>query len=70
MDNESTARLKFDTRMVRRRGWVEPEELEQELASLPDVSDKVHQPDEDASSEPGGAPAAGSGGSEGGTTFG
>ena len=41
MDNESTSRLKFDRRLATRRGWVEPEELEQELASLPDAADKI-----------------------------
>lgn len=70
MDNESTARLKFDTRMVRRRGWVEPEELEQELASLPDVSDKILRKEEDSARETSNAPAGDFGGSEGGTTFG
>ena len=33
--------LKFDRRLLRRRGWVDPEELEKELADLPDVSHKA-----------------------------
>ena len=41
MDNEAAARLKFDRRLAQRRNWVEAEELENELASLPDCADKV-----------------------------
>jgi hypothetical protein len=33
--------LKFDRRLLRRRGWVDPEELEKEFADLPDVSHKA-----------------------------
>ena len=58
MDNESTARLKFDRRLANRRGWVEPEELEQELASLPDSADKIHDPDEEPEPKPAPEPAA------------
>jgi hypothetical protein len=35
-------RLRFDRRLSRRQGWVAPDELEQELNSLPDVADKVY----------------------------
>jgi hypothetical protein len=72
MDNESTARLKFDRRLATRRGWVEPDELEQELASLPDAADKMvplGEPGEGAretSADPAAPPAAGVG-PEGGT---
>jgi hypothetical protein len=64
MDNESTARLKFDRRLATRRGWVEPDELEQELASLPDAADKMVALDDaaEASQETSAGPAA-----EGGT---
>jgi hypothetical protein len=65
MDNEATARLKFDRRLASRRGWVEPEELEQELASLPDASDKIQEVGEEPQAKP--APEPGSGtGSDGG----
>jgi len=53
MDKESIAALKFDVRMARRREWVDPEELEQELASLPDCADKIQEPTDDSA-----APAA------------
>lgn len=39
--------LKLDRRLLRRRGWIDPAELERELEALPDVSDKVQPPDAD-----------------------
>lgn len=42
-----TRKLKFDRRLQRRRGWVDPEELEKELADLPDVSHKAQPRGED-----------------------
>jgi len=54
MAYDYTRNLKFDRRLLRRRGWVDPGELEKELADLPDVSDKA-QPqggDEESSPEP------------------
>lgn len=41
MAYDHTHKLKFDRRLLRRRGWVDPGELEKELADLPDVSHKV-----------------------------
>jgi hypothetical protein len=41
MDRESTRRLRMDRRLIRRRGWLPAEELERELAALPDVSHKI-----------------------------
>ena len=41
MDRESTRRLRLDRRLIRRRGWLSEEELERELAALPDVSHKI-----------------------------
>ena len=66
MDNESTSRLKFDKRLANRRGWVEPAEFEQELASLPDVADKI-LPVSDEPPAQAKAPVAPETGSEGGT---
>jgi len=45
MDRRSTARLKLDRRLIRRRGWISKEELERELADLPDVSTKIADPE-------------------------
>ena len=36
-----TRKLKFDRRLLRRRGWVDPEELEKERSDLPDVFHKT-----------------------------
>jgi len=55
MDNEAAARLKFDRRLAQRRNWVELEELENELASLPDSADKIDDGEAPAGGE---APAA------------
>ncbi len=41
MAYDHTRKLRFDRRLLRRRGWVDPKELEKELADLPDVSHKV-----------------------------
>jgi hypothetical protein len=41
MAHDSNRNLKFDRRLLRRRGWVDPKELEKELADLPDVSHKA-----------------------------
>jgi len=54
MTYDYTRKLKLDRRLLRRRGWVDPKELEKELADLPDVSHKA-QPlgeDEAPSQEP------------------
>ncbi len=45
MDRKSMTQLKFDRRLVHRRGWINKEELTSELAALPDVADKI-APDE------------------------
>ena len=41
MDRESMRRLRLDRRLIRRQGWLSEEELERELAALPDVSHKI-----------------------------
>ena len=41
MDRESMRRLRLDRRLIRRRGWVSKDELEREMAALPDVSHKI-----------------------------
>lgn len=45
MDRRSTAKLKLDRRLIRRRGWISKEDLERELAALPDVSAKMADPE-------------------------
>ncbi|MBW2267585.1 MAG: hypothetical protein JRH16_03335 [Deltaproteobacteria bacterium] len=41
MDLESMKQFELDVRMLRRRGWIEQDELEKRLAELPDVADKA-----------------------------
>ena len=45
MDRRSTQKLRLDRRLIRRRGWISQEELERELAALPDVSAKIAEPE-------------------------
>ena len=47
MENRAQRLLRLDRRLLDRRGWISREELERELAALPDVSDKI-QPEESA----------------------
>lgn len=54
--SDSARNLRFDRRLARRRDWITPEELEQELSDLPDVSAKI-QPPEDEPNEAAAAPA-------------
>jgi len=44
--SDASRGLKFDRRLTRRRGWVDPEELRRYLDALPDVSDKIRTPEE------------------------
>jgi len=41
MDHESMKKLRFDRRLIQRRGWVSAKELKKVLETLPDVSDKL-----------------------------
>jgi hypothetical protein len=41
MVHDSMRNLRLDKRLLRRRGWVAPEELGKELEGLPDVSAKA-----------------------------
>ena len=41
MERESLRRLRLDRRLIQRPGWLPKEELERELAALPDVSHKI-----------------------------
>lgn len=48
MVHDHLSHLKLDRRMLRRRGWVTPGELEKQLKALPDVADKAKSPEEEA----------------------
>jgi hypothetical protein len=41
MNRDSIQKLRLDRRLIRRSGWISQQELERELAALPDVSAKL-----------------------------
>ena len=45
MDQESLRKLRFDRRLIGRRGWVSEQQLQKDLEALPDVSDKQMPPE-------------------------
>ena len=49
--SDSARNLRLDRRLARRRGWINPQELERELSELPDVSDKIQPPEADSQEE-------------------
>lgn len=51
MNLEAERKLKFDRRMQGRPGWASEDEVQAELASLPDCADKIADEDEEAGSE-------------------
>jgi len=51
MNNESIDKLRVDSRLHRRRGWISDADLQRELDSLPDVSDKIFQETESEPSD-------------------
>ena len=57
MDNRSKDLMRMDRRLLERPGWITPEELERELAELPDVSDKIDTRESDPSGEESGTSA-------------
>jgi hypothetical protein len=61
MDRKSLERLRLDRRLITRAGWIAPEELERELAALPDVAHKAAPPSEpqEQGTGPGAAPEQG-----------
>jgi hypothetical protein len=59
MNRDSMKALRFDRRMLQRRGWISQEELEQQLSSLPDAADKVKAGEDEPSAPAPDAPAGG-----------
>jgi hypothetical protein len=59
MDRDSLEKLRLDRRLIRRRGWIAPDDLDREIDSLPDVahkiapSEKAESTDSPSSDEPG-----------------
>jgi hypothetical protein len=56
MPHESLRSHALDRRLIRRRGWITPVELEKQLANLPDVADRIAEP-EDVEDAGGGSPS-------------
>jgi uncharacterized protein YidB (DUF937 family) len=44
MDQETMRNLRLDRRLLGRRAWISEQELAEELAALPDASDKIAPP--------------------------
>jgi hypothetical protein len=57
MIDPALRKLRLDRRLMDRRGWIAPQELEHELAALPDVSAKI-APSEDTGAAASEGPAA------------
>ena len=51
MDHETMKKFQFDRRLIRRRGWIQPDVLERELESLPDVAEKAAPMEDEAPAE-------------------
>lgn len=58
MDPKAMENLRLDRRLATRRDWIKPEDLEKELAALPDVSDKVQQGDAESEADSEATPEA------------
>jgi hypothetical protein len=51
MIDPALRKLRLDRRMLDRRSWIAPKDLERELAALPDVSAKIAPVEEPAAAE-------------------
>jgi len=60
MKLESERKLKYDSRLRSRRGWISDEELQAELDQLPDAADNVYVPEDEGETPraPAGEPPA------------
>ena len=47
MDGRSIQKLRLEKRLIRRRNWIAPKDLEKALNELPDVSHKIAEVDSD-----------------------
>lgn len=53
MVHEHLRSLRLDRRVLRRRNWISPAELQNELAGLPDATTKIEEPAAEPSGEAG-----------------
>jgi hypothetical protein len=49
MVHKSLESLQLDRRLLKRRGWIPPEDLDQRLSQLPDVADKIDRSEDEGS---------------------
>ena len=59
MNRDSMNALRLDRRLLRRRGWLTAEELEEQLAALPDAAEKAQAVDVNTEAAAPEAPASG-----------
>lgn len=52
MNQKDRAALRLDRRLASRRGWIQDGELDAEFSKLPDVSDKIAPPEDEAPPAP------------------
>lgn len=50
MTAKTTEHLKLDRRLLKRRGWIDEEELQRALNELPDAAEKIHREEDGAGS--------------------
>ena len=47
MDRKSTEKLRLDRRLIGRKNWITPKELEREIQAIPDMSHKIAEVEEE-----------------------
>jgi len=58
MDRKSIEKLRLDRRLIGRKNWISPKEVEREIQALPDVSNKIAEAEEKANPADEGSPVA------------
>jgi hypothetical protein len=56
--HDSLRNLRLDRRLLNRRDWLSPEELQREFSALPDVSDKIAPPEPELEEQASAPPTA------------
>lgn len=58
MDRKSNENMRMDRRLIGRKNWTAPKEVEREIEALPDVSHKIAVVEEESESTDADAPTA------------
>lgn len=56
MDHKSNENMRMDRRLIGRKNWTAPKDVERALEALPDVSHKIAIVEEESESNDAGAP--------------